>query len=85
VNEWQRAGWSFQDIVIDPVAQRLYLNSPATDDVLVYDLAGTKLKTLKPEPPYTLEGASAITLSNGKLYVACAFADRVLQIDLRDK
>lgn len=85
VNEWQPVGWSFQDIVIDPVAERLYLNSPATDDVLVYDLTGTKLKTLKPEPPNAFEGASAITLSNGKLYVACAFSDRVLQIDLRDK
>jgi hypothetical protein len=40
---------------------------------------------LKPEPPNTLEGASAITFSNGKLYVVCAFSDRVEQIDLRDK
>jgi sugar lactone lactonase YvrE len=85
VNEWQPAGWSFQDIVIDPVGQRLYLNSPATDEVLVYDLAGTKLKTLKPEAPNAFEGVSAITISNGKLYVACAFADRVQQIELRDK
>jgi DNA-binding beta-propeller fold protein YncE len=85
VNEWQPAGWSFQDIVIDPVAQRLYLNSPATDEVLVYDLAGTKLRTLKPEAPNAFEGVSAITISNGKLYLACAFADRVQQIELRDK
>jgi len=85
VNDWQPVGWSFQDIVIDPEAERLYINSPATDSVLVYDLAGTKLKSLKPEAPNALEGGSAITLSNGKLYVVCAFTDRVRQIDLRDK
>jgi len=85
VNEWQPAGWSFQDLAIDPQAERLYLTSPATDEVLVYDLAGTRLRTLKPEPPNNLEGASALALLNGKLYVLCAFADRVRQIDLRDK
>ena len=85
VTEWQPAGWSFQDMVIDPVAQRLYLNSPATNDILVYDLAGTKLKALRPEPPNTLDGVSAITLSNGKLYVTCAFTDRVQRLDVGDK
>ena len=64
---------------------RLYANSPGTDSVLVYDLAGKKLKSLKPEPPNVLEGGSAITLLNGKLYVICAFSDRVRQIDVRDK
>ena len=85
VPEWQREGWSFQDIVIDPSAERLYLISPATDDVLVYDLNGTRQGALKPEPPNNLEGASALTLANGKLYVACAFSDCVRQIDLRGK
>jgi DNA-binding beta-propeller fold protein YncE len=85
VNDWQPAGWSFQDIVVDPEAERLYVNSPTTDSILVYDLAGTKLKDLKPEPPNALEGVSAITISNGKLYAISAFADRVRQIDLRDK
>ena len=85
VDDWQPGGWSFHDIVIDPETERLYVNSPATDSVLVYDLAGTKLKALKPEPPNALEGGSAITLLNGKLYVICAFSDRVRQIDVRDK
>jgi DNA-binding beta-propeller fold protein YncE len=85
VNEWQPSGWSFQDLVVDPEAERLYATSPTTDEVLVYDLAGTKLRTLKPEPPNTLEGASALALSKGKLYVLCAFSDRVRQLDTRDK
>lgn len=85
VDDWQPAGWSFQDIVLDPKTERLYANSPATDSVLVYDLAGRKLESLKPEAPNVLEGGSAITLLNGKLYVICAFSDRVRQIDVRDK
>jgi DNA-binding beta-propeller fold protein YncE len=82
VPEWQRDGWSFQDIAIDPEIERLYLLSPATDEVLIYDLNGAKQGVLTPEPPNNLEGASALTLANGKLYVACAFSNRVLTINL---
>jgi DNA-binding beta-propeller fold protein YncE len=85
VPEWQPAGWSFQDMAIDPEQERLYLLSPATDEVLVYNLEGTKVGALKPEPPYNLDGASALTLSKRKLYVVCAFADRVQAIDLPAK
>lgn len=85
VPEWQPVGWSFQDIAIDSQAERLYLISPATDDVAVYDLNGTKRGVLKPESPNNLEGASALTLANGKLYVVCAFSDCVRQIELRGK
>jgi DNA-binding beta-propeller fold protein YncE len=82
VPEWQREGWSFQDMVFDADRDRLYLLSPSTDEVLVYDLEGNKVGTLKPQPPNTLEGASALALSKRKLYVLCAFADRVQAIDL---
>jgi DNA-binding beta-propeller fold protein YncE len=85
VEEWQPSGWSFQDLVVDPKNERLYSTSPSTDEVLVFDLAGNKLRTLKPDPPTTLEGASAMTLLDGKLYVLCAFSDRVRVLDLREK
>lgn len=86
VAAWQGGtGWSFQDIVIDPQTERLYLISPATDEVLAYDLNGAKQSVLKPEPPNILEGASAIALGKGKLYVLCAFSNRVGQIDLTGK
>ena len=85
INEWLPTGWSFQDLIVDPEAERLYLTSPATDEVLVYDLAGTKLRALKPEPPNNLEGAAGLALSHGKLYVLCAFSDRVRQLELRGK
>jgi DNA-binding beta-propeller fold protein YncE len=82
VPEWQPDGWSFQDIVVDPETERLYLISPATDEVLVYGVDGVKQGVLRPEPPNNLEGASALTLANGKLYVVCAFSDRVETINL---
>jgi len=85
VPEWQPTGWSFQDMAIDPEGQRLYLTSPATDEVLVYDLVGNKINALKPEPPKTLEGASGLVLTNRKLYVLCAFSNRVQIIDLQGK
>jgi DNA-binding beta-propeller fold protein YncE len=85
VPEWQPQGWSFQDMVFDPETERLYLISPATDEVLVYSVEGKKIGALKPEPPNTLEGASALTLSKGKIYVLCAFASRVEAIALPAK
>jgi DNA-binding beta-propeller fold protein YncE len=85
VPEWLPTGWSFQDIALDAKAERLYLISPATEEVLVYDLNGTKVGALKTQPPNLLEGASALTLANGKLYVACAFSDSVRQIELQGK
>jgi sugar lactone lactonase YvrE len=85
VPEWQPQGWSFQDMVFDPETQRLYLISPATDEVLVYSVEGKKIGALKPEPPNTLEGASALTISKGKVYVLCAFASRVEAIPLPAK
>ena len=83
VDEWQSSGWSFQDLLFDPQRGRLYATSPATDEVLIFDPAGKKVGTLKAKLPDKFEGASALALLNGKLYVLCAFADRVRQIDLR--
>lgn len=83
VTEWQAAGWSFQDLCFDPQRERLYAISPTTDEILVFDLTGARLPSLKPAPPAKLEGASALTLHNGILYITCAFSDRVVSIDLR--
>ena len=82
VSEWQSSGWSFQDLWFDAQRDHLYAISPATDEILVFDEEGKRLPSLKPKPPAALEGASALTLLNGKLYVVCAFGDRVVTIDL---
>jgi DNA-binding beta-propeller fold protein YncE len=85
VEEWQQNAWAFQDLIIDSKAERLYASSLTTEEVLVFDLAGTKIGVLKPKPPDKLEGASALALRDGKLYVLCTFSNRVRQIDLETK
>jgi DNA-binding beta-propeller fold protein YncE len=82
VQEWQSTSWLFHDLLIDSQTERLYATSPTTDEVLIFDLAGKKIGSLKAKPPDVLEGASALALSNGKLYVLCTFSDRVRQIDV---
>lgn len=85
VEEWQATSWLFHDLLIDPQTERLYATSPTTDEVLIFDLAGKRTGALKANPPDKLEGASALALLNGKLYVLCTFADRVRQIDLQGR
>jgi DNA-binding beta-propeller fold protein YncE len=82
VPEWQTTNWLFHDLLVDQQSERLYATSPTTDSVLIFDLDGKKIGELKAKPPDTLEGASALALSNGKLYVLCTFADRVRLIHL---
>jgi DNA-binding beta-propeller fold protein YncE len=82
VEEWQPNVWAFQHLLIDSKAGRLYASSLTPGEVLVFDLAGTKIGALKPKPPDRLEGGSALALLNGKLYVLCTFANRVSQINV---
>ena len=84
VREWRRIqnAWYMQHLIIDSKTGRLYTTSTQTDEVLVFDLNGTKLSSLRPNPPDKLEGASALAIAGRKLYVLCTFSDRVRQIDL---
>ena len=71
-----------QHLVIDPKLRRLYATSTQTDEVLVFNLNGTRIASLRPKPPDKLEGASALALINRKLYVLCTFGNRVVEIQL---
>ena len=84
VREWPRIqnAWYMQHLIIDSKAGRLYATSTQTDEVLVFNLDGTKVASLRPKPPDKLEGASALAIAGRKLYVLCAFGNRVSQIDL---
>jgi DNA-binding beta-propeller fold protein YncE len=87
VQEWRpiQNAWYMQHLAIDSKAGRLYATSTQTDEVLAFDLTGRKIASLRPRPPDKLEGASALVLANRKLYVICAFGNRVSQIDLPGK
>jgi hypothetical protein len=82
VDEWRPTGWSFQDLVIDLQTERLYASSVATDEVLVFDLMGKKIESLRPKPPDKLEGCSSLALVKGKLYALSTYGNRLSWIDL---
>jgi DNA-binding beta-propeller fold protein YncE len=86
VNEWGTpAGWYFQDLAVDSIAGFLYASSNATDEVLVFDLSGNKVKSLKPDQPDKVVGASSIVLLKNSLYVVNTFSARVSRIELEKK
>ena len=81
VSEWQLPN-GFEDVAVDSQTGRLYASSAHTDAVLVFDPNGVRIAALKPKLPDKLEGATALVLLNGKLYVLCAASSRVVPIDL---
>jgi len=81
VPEW-RLPYGFEDLAIDSQNGRLYASSANMDSVLVFDLNGGRVGTVKPQAPDRLEGASGLIVIDKKLYVLCASANRVVKIDL---
>jgi tripartite motif-containing protein 71 len=81
VSEWgQPAG--FEDLAIDSKLGRLYASSTHVDNVLVFDLKGTRSNSLTPKPLGKPQGPSALALANQKLYVLDVEGSRVSEIDL---
>ena len=79
--EWGKAV-GYEDLAIDSSRNRLYTSSVHMDSVLIFDLNGTRVGTVTPQPPNKLEGPSAIALFGSKLYVLSYAGNRVTQIDL---
>lgn len=84
IPEWGRPH-GFEDLAIDVRTGRVYASSANMDAVLVFDLTGKKIGSLRPKPPDRLEGASALVLVKGKLYVVNTFAARISEIELGGK
>jgi len=84
VPEWRpiQGAWYMQHLIVDSKMHRLYATSTQTDEVLVFNLNGTKITSLRPKPPDKLEGASALAIVNRKLYVVDTFASRISEIKL---
>jgi DNA-binding beta-propeller fold protein YncE len=86
LTKWSVPEWGqptgFEDLVIEAPRGHLYASSVHMDAVLVFDLNGTRIGDLRPEPPDRLEGPSAMALSNRKLYVLNMGGNRVSVIDL---
>jgi sugar lactone lactonase YvrE len=84
VEEWAApTSWYFQDLALDSKAGLLYASSG--DAVLVFDLAGKKITSLRPAPPDKLVGAATVVLAKNGLYVVSTFSARVSRIELGKK
>jgi DNA-binding beta-propeller fold protein YncE len=81
IPEWGRP-YGFEDLAIDSKKGRLYASSANMDNVLVFDLNGTRIGSVMPKPPDKLDGPSALVLVNRKLYVLNMAGSRVSVIDL---
>jgi hypothetical protein len=82
--EWQRL-YGFEDLAIDSKAGRLYASSANMDAVLVFDLNGHRMGSVRPNPPERLDGPSALAVVDRKLYVVNMVGNRVSQIELSGK
>lgn len=82
IPEWQINIHQYPFIRIDERSQLLYASSTATDEVLVFDLNGKKVRSLTPEKE-KLEGPSGIAIARDKLFVVNTHGSRVSVIDLK--
>jgi sugar lactone lactonase YvrE len=80
VPEWRLHG--FEDLAIDSKAGRLYASSANMDSVLVFDLNGNRMGSIRPKPPEKLDGPTGLALVDRKLYVVCMSGNNVTEIDL---
>jgi hypothetical protein len=55
------------------------------DAVLVFDLNGHRMGSVRPNPPERLDGPSALAVVDRKLYVVNMVGNRVSQIELSGK
>ena len=81
IPEWGRPS-GFEDLALDPKTARLYASSANMDSVLMFDLNGNRISSLKPKSPERLDGPSALALAHGKLYILNMIGNRVTAIDL---
>ena len=87
ITQWPVSEWNlpngFEDLAIDAATGRVYASSAHTDAVFVFDPEGHRIAALKPNGADKLEGATALLLLNGKLYVLCASSSRVVEVNLQ--
>jgi DNA-binding beta-propeller fold protein YncE len=87
LNQWTVSEWKqpngFEDLAVDAQSGRVYATSAYTDAVLVFDSDGKRIGGLKPKAPNKLEGATAVALLNGKIFVLSASDSRVVEVSLQ--
>ena len=66
VPEWENYPWQFPDAAFDSQSQRIYVTSPRSKEILVFDLDGNRLQPLKPVESDALDNPSGLAVSPRK-------------------
>lgn len=66
VPQWDKYIWHFPDLVIDERAGRVYVTSGWTKELLVFDMNGNYLESIKPQGTQALNNVSSIVLGKTK-------------------
>ena len=89
VPEWTTYPWRYPAAAFDPQDKRLYVTNPQSKEILVFDVDGNRLESLKPSELNALENPSALVVSNTKagkrLYVLNTGSSNVYVFELRMK
>ena len=86
VPEWNSYPWHYPDAAFDPTEKRLYVSSPQTKEILVFDANGNRLAPLKADDAAGLDDPSSLAIANTKagkrLYVLNTNGARVSVFEL---
>jgi DNA-binding beta-propeller fold protein YncE len=89
LTKWPVPEWGqphgFEDLAFDSQRGRLYASSANMSYVLVFDLNGTRVGNLMPNPPDKFDGPSGLALTSDKLYVVNASSARLSLIGLQNR
>ncbi|MEQ1606650.1 MAG: 6-bladed beta-propeller [Pyrinomonadaceae bacterium] len=66
VPQWSKYIWHRPDAVVDTEKQRVFVSSGWSQEILIFDIDGKLLGSLKPQPPVTLNNPSSLILSGTK-------------------
>jgi DNA-binding beta-propeller fold protein YncE len=65
VPQWQKDWYTFPDVAYDEDSKQVFVSSGKTNEVLVYDIEGQFLSSIKPQPPSGLRSPSSLEITKG--------------------
>ena len=66
IPEWASYPWQYPDVAVDTLAGKVYVTSPLSKEILVFDLNGTRAEPIRPGDPGALMNASNMVISRTK-------------------
>lgn len=88
VPEWNAYPWQYPDMAFDPQNRHLYVTSPLSKEIIVFDMAGNRLESLRPDSPGDLENPSSLAIAATKtgkwLYVVNTGSSKIYKFELEN-